>query len=73
MKNIHSVDVKYIKAYCECGHSVEFLKNHSAICNHCGRKVYPSKKCEFREKAIIELRKMKVNNNELCNFKRSFN
>jgi hypothetical protein len=42
-------EIKYVKIYCECGHSIEFLQNHSAICSYCGKRVYPSKESEFRE------------------------
>ena len=39
-----------IRAYCECGHSMNFLSNHSATCTYCGRTVYPSKETEFKDK-----------------------
>lgn len=69
MDNLYNKYANYIRVYCRCGHSLAFLRNHSAICNNCGRTVYPTKKCEFKEKTEKELRKMKVRNNELCNFK----
>ena len=45
--------------YCECGHSMHFYRNHSAICNWCGRMVYPSKKAEFKEKIGRKIRRIK--------------
>ena len=46
-----------IKTKCKCGHTMTFIKNHYAICSHCGRKVYPTKKSEFKDKLIKELKK----------------
>jgi len=40
-----------------CGHTVSFLRNAPLICNWCRHTVYPTKKTEFREKLILELRK----------------
>ena len=45
------------RVYCVCGHTMNFLSNRSAICTYCGRTVYPSKECEFREKLEKERRK----------------
>jgi hypothetical protein len=49
--------VKYIRKVCKCGHSITFLTQHSTICRNCGRTVYPTKECEFKEKMKIKLRK----------------
>lgn len=45
------------KRYCICGHSINFYSNHSSICTYCGRKVYPTKDCEFKEKLELQLKK----------------
>lgn len=50
-------NVNYIRKTCVCGKSFTFLKNHSAICRCCGRTVYPTKECEFKEKMKMKLRK----------------
>lgn len=42
---------------CKCGHVLNFVSNHSKICDYCGRKIYPSKECEFKEKIEMEMRK----------------
>jgi hypothetical protein len=55
--------VNYIKVKCECGRVLCFLRNHSMECKHCGRLVYPSKECEFKERMKIKLRK-ELSNNE---------
>ncbi len=52
-----------LKNKCKCGHTINFIRNHYAICSHCGRKVYPNKKIEFQEKLIKELRKNEHSNN----------
>lgn len=49
--------VNYIKVTCKCGRVSCFLRNHSAECSWCGRTIYPSKECEFKEKMKIKLRK----------------
>lgn len=49
--------VNYVRKLCQCGKSFTFLSNHSVICRNCGRTVYPSKECEFKEKMKIKLRK----------------
>lgn len=51
--------VKYIRTLCECGCSVYFLQNRPQICRHCGRTVYPTKKCKFIDKLKKEMRKNK--------------
>ena len=40
---------------CQCGHSLEMF-SRSTICNWCGRKVYRSKKDEFKEKLERKMR-----------------
>lgn len=51
---------KYEHIYCEkCHHSLYFIKNHPAICNHCGTVVYPSKRSEFKAKMKKEIIKNK--------------
>lgn len=49
--------VEYHKTICKCGHVLNFLSNHSARCTHCGRNVYPSKRCEFKDMLRKELKK----------------
>ena len=49
--------IRLYKIKCECGHTISFLNNHYAICRHCGRKVYPTKRCEFKDKLLKEIRK----------------
>lgn len=49
--------VNYIRKSCVCGKSFTFLSNHSIICRNCGRTLYPSKECEFKEKMKMKLRK----------------
>lgn len=51
--------VNLLRVSCKCGHAMNFLSNHSAICGYCGRRVYPTKKCEFKEKIEMEMRKKK--------------
>ena len=53
----HSEYITQITRYCKCGHSLNFLSNHSAVCDYCGRRVYPSKVCEFKERLEKERRK----------------
>lgn len=57
MKKNFKADTMYNKfngwehVYCnKCGHSMYFMKNHSATCSICGNLVYPTKKSEFKEK-----------------------
>lgn len=50
--------VKYVRKVCKCGHSITFLSNRPSICRHCGRTVYPTKECEFKDKLRKELRKV---------------
>lgn len=49
--------IKLYRVKCECGHVINFVSNHYAICNHCGRKVYPTKKTEFKDKLLKEINK----------------
>lgn len=51
--------VNMYRVPCKCGHTLTFISNHSQICGFCGKKVYPSDICEFREKMNLEMRKMK--------------
>ena len=51
--------VDYKKKTCKCGHVITFLSQHPAECRHCGRLVYPTDLCKFREKMKIEMRKVK--------------
>lgn len=51
--------VNLYRMACKCGHSMNFLSNHSQICEYCGNKVYPRKLSEFREKMELEMRKIK--------------
>lgn len=45
------------KVKCKCGHTLSFISNHFTICNHCGRKVWPNKQSEFKDKLMKELKK----------------
>lgn len=49
--------VKYVRKVCKCGHSLTFLQNKPAMCRHCGRMVYPTKICEFKNKLKKEMKK----------------
>lgn len=49
--------VRLFKVKCQCGHTISFLSNHFVMCNHCGRKVYPTKKSEFKDKLLKEIKK----------------
>lgn len=49
--------VRPVKVTCVCGHVLAFISNRPAICRHCGRKVHPTKKSEFRERLIKEMKK----------------
>lgn len=53
----------YEHIYCsKCKHSMVFLTNHPASCSYCGTLVYPSKRCEFKSRLKIMLRKELKNN-----------
>lgn len=49
--------INVFKIRCKCGHTISFVSNHYSICNHCGRKVYPTKKSEFKDKLLKEVSK----------------
>lgn len=49
--------VKSVRKVCKCQHVMYFITNKPAICRKCGRLVYPTKLCEFREKMKKELLK----------------
>lgn len=49
--------VRLYKVKCKCGHTISFLSNHFVICKHCGRKVYPTKRSEFKDKLLKEIKK----------------
>ena len=50
----------YEHVYCRvCHHSMHFRTNRQVACNYCGTLVYPSKRCEFKNKLKNELRKVK--------------
>ena len=49
--------IKLLKVKCKCGHTLSFISNHYTICSHFGNKVYPSKKCEFKDKLLKEIKK----------------
>ena len=49
--------IRLLKVKCKCGHVISFLNNHYAICRHCGTKVYPTKKSEFKDKLMKEIKK----------------
>ena len=45
------------KVKCECGHTMILIDREYTICGWCGRKVYRSKKDEFKDKLKKEIRK----------------
>ena len=50
----------YEHVYCRvCKHSIFFKSNYEVICSYCGALVFPSKRCEFKNKLKNELRKVK--------------
>ena len=49
-KNKWQLPTTYVKVACECGEILHFHQNYPAICNRCGRKVYPTKEWEFKDK-----------------------
>lgn len=49
-KNKWQLPTTYVKVACECGEILHFHHNFPAICNRCGRKVYPTKEWEFKDK-----------------------
>ena len=49
--------VKYVRKQCQCSHTIYFYKNEPIVCGICGRTVYPTKECEFKEKMKMKLRK----------------
>lgn len=49
--------IRLYKVKCKCGHIISFLSNHYIICSYCGRKVYPTKRSEFKDKLLKEINK----------------
>lgn len=49
--------VVFIRRWCKCGHSLNFVSRNPMICRHCGNWVYPDDKYEFVEKMKKELKK----------------
>lgn len=49
--------IKPVKVTCKCGHVLAFISNKPRFCNHCGKIVYPTKRCEFKEKLLKEIKK----------------
>ena len=45
------------KVKCKCGHIKIIINRPYAICEYCGRKVYRSKKDEFKDKLEKEIKK----------------
>ena len=39
----------YARIPCACGEVLHFHHNFPAICNRCGRKVYPTNRWKFRD------------------------
>lgn len=54
--------VNLIRVICKCGHVLTFLSKHPVSCRHCGELVYPTKKLEFRNKLMKEMRKHEQSN-----------
>lgn len=53
----YSGKVTFIRRWCKCGHSINFLVRTPIICRHCGNIVYPDDKYEFVEKMKKVLKK----------------
>ena len=51
--------VNVIRTKCKCNTTIYFLQPYPAVCRHCGRLVYPTKRTEFKDKLIRERRKKK--------------
>ena len=49
--------INLVKVKCKCGHSIGFIKNHSMVCSYCGRLVYATKKDEFKDKLLKEIKR----------------
>lgn len=49
--------VRPVKVTCKCGHVIAFISNAPRYCTYCGKKVYPTKRCEFKEKLLKEIKK----------------
>lgn len=49
--------VKYVRKQCQCTHALYFYKNEPMICRICGRTVYPTKECEFKDKLKKEIKR----------------
>lgn len=45
------------KVKCKCGHVVIIIKRSWVMCSWCGRKIYRSKKDEFKDKLKKEIKK----------------
>lgn len=58
----------FSKIRCKCGVDICFYNDYSAICSYCGRKIYPSRKCEFREKMKKEIKKHEQSIINWCNY-----
>ena len=48
-KNKWRLPITYVEMTCECGNVLHFHRNFPAICRRCGKKVYPTKRWEFKE------------------------
>lgn len=49
--------IKLHRVKCKCGHTLCFVSNNNRICNYCGRMVYATKKKEFKDKLLKEIKK----------------
>lgn len=49
--------IRPVKVTCQCGHVLAFISNTPRFCSHCGKRVYPSKRSEFKEKLLKEIKK----------------
>lgn len=49
LKDDFKLPTTYAKVECLCGEVLHFHHNFPAICNRCGRKVYPTKQWKFKD------------------------
>jgi len=54
--------ITYVKVACPCGEILHFHQNYPAICDRCGRKVYPSNQMKFKDEIKKYIMKLGGNN-----------
>ena len=50
MKRDLQLPITQKRVKCKCGQVICFKNNFPARCRMCGRRVYPTKECEFKDK-----------------------